>query len=106
MSQAGIPHITPMITVDRDDAINLLLASIGMEELGLSHIINAEAEKLQYVLGILPTKPPFQPTVSDLMTVNGSIRGVLKEVRKKEDVLLNKLDLLAEEVDDNTCGCC
>jgi hypothetical protein len=105
MSQANIPNITPAITVDRDDAINLILASIGMEELGLSHIINAEAEKLQYVLGTLPgSKPPFRPSFSDLMTVNRSIIDTLKEVRKKEAVLSNKLDLVAEEVDDCSCG--
>ncbi|MFM9277950.1 hypothetical protein [Paenibacillus jiagnxiensis] len=108
MSQANIPNITPSVTVDRCDAINLVLASIGMEELGLSHIINAEAEKLQYVLGTLPgSKPPFQPTFSDLMTVNRSIRDTLKEVRKKETVLANKLDLVAEEAwgCGGECGC-
>lgn len=34
MSQPNIPDITPSISVTRDDAINLLLLSIAMEELG------------------------------------------------------------------------
>lgn len=54
MSQANLPNITPTISIARDDAVNLLLSSIAMEELGLSHIINAEGEKLQYILGTLP----------------------------------------------------
>lgn len=98
MSQANIPNITPTITVNRDIAIDLVLASIGMEELGLSHIINAEAEKLQYVLGTLPGfTPPFHPTFSDLIAINKSILSTLKEVRKKEFVLSTKLDLVADE---------
>jgi len=57
MSQANIPNMTPNVNVDREDAINLLLASIAMEELGLSHILNAQGEKLQYVLGTLQGAP-------------------------------------------------
>lgn len=53
LSQANIPNITPTITLTRDDAISLLLYSIAMEELGISRIINAEGEKLQFVLGTL-----------------------------------------------------
>ncbi|SFX00503.1 hypothetical protein SAMN04487866_101158 [Thermoactinomyces sp. DSM 45891] len=53
MSQASIPSITPNIAITREDSINLLLISIALEEIGLSNILNAEGEKLQYVLGTL-----------------------------------------------------
>ncbi|WP_246316953.1 hypothetical protein [Paenibacillus agri] len=64
MSQANIPNITPQITLTRDGVINLILSSIAMQELGLSHIINAEAEKIQFALGRflvgLLHQPPFR----------------------------------------------
>ena len=44
--------ISPSIT--REDVINQILSSIAYEELALSHILNAEAEKIEYILGILP----------------------------------------------------
>lgn len=91
MSQANIPNITPTITVTRDDAINLLLTSIAIEELSLGHIIHAEAEKMQYAIGTLPglTVPA---SVSDLLLVNASIRQTLQDVTKKEMLLQSKLD--------------
>ncbi|MEX0418494.1 hypothetical protein [Bacillus sp. C30] len=44
MSQPNLPDINPNITLTREEAINLLLSSIAMQELGLAHIIN-EREK-------------------------------------------------------------
>ena len=52
MSMPSFPNIDPPI--QREDAVNQILSSIAMEELGLSHILNAEGEKLQYILGTIP----------------------------------------------------
>ena len=49
MSLPSFPNIDPPIK--REDAVNQILSSIAMEELGMSHILNAEGEKLQYILG-------------------------------------------------------
>ncbi len=45
MSMPSFPKNDPAI--QREDAVNQILSSIAMEELGLSHILNAEGEKLQ-----------------------------------------------------------
>lgn len=60
MSLPSFPVVNPPI--EREDAVNQILSSIAMEELGLSHILNAEGEKLQYILGTLPglSGPPPQ----------------------------------------------
>ncbi|MDP4099092.1 hypothetical protein OIN60_20410 [Paenibacillus sp. P96] len=95
MSQANIPNITSTIDITREEAITLIIASIAMEELGLSHILNAEGEKLQYVLGTLPgVSLAVPPTIGDLLAVNDSIRKTLKETVKKDWVLSNKLDMV------------
>lgn len=90
MSQANIPNITPIISITRSEVINLLLASIALEELGLAHIINAEAEKIQYVLGTLPGLSPAA-SLAEILAVNESVQDVLDLVIKKELLLESKL---------------
>lgn len=101
MSQANIPNITPLISVTVGQTIPLLLSSIALEELALAHIVNAEAEKLQLVLGTLPGGTPLSPAVvsiSDLLAVDASVQTTLRDVIKKEMLLEfkfeNTLDLL------------
>ncbi|SDZ10970.1 hypothetical protein [Thermoactinomyces sp. DSM 45892] len=93
MSYPNIPNISPNINLTRDDAINLLLSSIALEELGLSHIINAEGEKLQYVLGTLPgISSALNPTLTDLLVINQSVKDTINVIAKKEWILNEKLE--------------
>ncbi|GGP09223.1 hypothetical protein [Oceanobacillus neutriphilus] len=91
MSQANIPNITPEISIDRDDVINLLLASIAFEELGLAHIINVEGEKIQYALGTLIPSPEAICELEDLIDINESVQSTLEMILKKELLLQTKL---------------
>ncbi|MGN4719189.1 collagen-like protein [Bacillus cereus group sp. MYBK226-2] len=90
MSQANIPNITPTVTLSRTESLDLIIASIALEELALAHILNAEAEKIQYVLGTLPGLSPAA-TVSNILAVNESVNSVLQTATQKQMYLQNKL---------------
>jgi hypothetical protein len=92
MSFPNIPNVTPTISISREEAINLLLASIAFEELGLAHIINAEAEKIQAVVGTLQGVNIPNITIADLIDVNSTVNKMLKTVIKKEMLLQFKLE--------------
>lgn len=98
MSLPKIPDMNPSVTVDRTDAVNLLIFSIGMEEIGLSHIINAEGEKIQYVLGTLVdadnniVRPDVATSVEEILNINESVNGTLKNVLRNQLLLQLKLE--------------
>ncbi|WP_028987879.1 hypothetical protein [Thermicanus aegyptius] len=96
MTQASIPNITPSVSITVGQTIPLLLSSIALEELALAHIMNAEAEKLQFVLGTLTpttsTLTPAEVTISNLLFVDQSVRRTLEDVIKKEMLLQFKFD--------------
>lgn len=92
MSMPKISDINPNINIKREDTINIIVASIAMEELALAHILNAEGEKLQYVLGTLEGNVPDEVTICDIMAVNESIQRTLRNVIKTEMLLQFKLE--------------
>ncbi|WP_170953331.1 collagen-like protein [Bacillus thuringiensis] len=91
MSQPNIPNITPNISLTREESINLILASIALEELGLAHIINAEAEKIQYALGTLSGLSPAA-TLDEILAVNESVNKTIQSALKTQMLLQSKLD--------------
>jgi hypothetical protein len=98
VSLPNIPDITPDIKLKRKDVIHLLLASIAQEELGLSHILNAEGEKLQH--GICQSE-----CFEDLLVLNRSVERMLKSIIKKEMLLLFKFDNVLELIDKECYEC-
>lgn len=103
MSMPQIPDINPNISIDREDAINLLIASIGLEEIALSHILNAEGEKIQYILGTLDSRDPGEVTICDIMNVNESVQRTLRNAIKTEMLLQFKLE---DAIDLSLSGDC
>lgn len=89
MSMPNIPDISPEINLCRNDVINLLLASIALEEIGLSHIINAEGEKLQKAA-------KHASCIDELILANKSVEKTLRTIIKKEMLLQFKLEDVLE----------
>lgn len=84
-----------------EEAVNLILASIAMEELGLSHIINAEGEKIQYVLGTIPGISGPPATVDEVIAVNQSVQNVLDGVAQTQLALNTKLKAAKGILEEN-----
>jgi len=79
----------------QEEALTMIIASIAMEELALSHILNAEGEKLQYILGTLPgTSPCACP--HDVLAVNKSVTALVEAVTQNQMLLKNKLAQVLE----------
>lgn len=87
----SMPVITPG-TVTREQAISDLIESVALQETGLSHIINAEGEKIQAFLAI-PNVTPAQ-----LLAVNESVQDTIKAITRLEIILQNKLDLFSGDI--------
>ena len=79
----------------REDALTMIIASIAMEELALSHILNAEGEKLQYILGTLPGASPCA-CPQDVLAVNKSVAALVEAVTQNQMLLKNKLEKVLE----------
>lgn len=82
----SMPVIVPG-TVTREQAISDIIESIALQETGLSHILNAEGEKIQKAVAAAAT-------TDELLAVNQSVQAMVNAVSRLEMVLQGKLELL------------
>lgn len=79
------------IYITRQMAVNQILCSIALEGIALSHIINAEGEKMQYVLGTLTKEDKPNATIEQVISVNKSVNDTLRTTLQYEAILKSKL---------------
>ncbi|MEG0329735.1 MAG: choice-of-anchor A family protein [Longicatena sp.] len=83
-----------VLTASREQAINDLIQSIALEQTAISHIINAEGEKIQAVLKL-------ESSQAEVLAINKSVQLMLLNLTRLEVVLEGKLTFINDciEVD-------
>ncbi|MGN0365537.1 MAG: hypothetical protein ACI4E5_06305 [Suilimivivens sp.] len=74
--------------IDKCCAASSVLQSIALEETAISHILNAEGEKIQKVLCL------HNCDCKDILAVNQSVQDTVDKITSLEIVLKSKLDLI------------
>ncbi len=85
----GMPVITNS-QGSRYSAVTDIIQSVALEQAALSHILNAEGEKLQHVLASSCTSP------EQILATNASVRSMVDSVAKLEMILQYKLSLFED----------
>lgn len=86
----SLPQFSSTPDLTRQNSINQIISSIASEELALSHVINAEGEKIQYAVGTLPgLETPS--TIDDVLSVNNSVNSTLETILQNQMLLNGKL---------------
>ena len=95
------PNLT-LAPISRDQSLYSLIASIALQEAALSHLLNADGEKLQMAVALIdPQSKKSDPRygMRDLLRVNDSVNGLINIVRTHEDVLREKLHIAVSILD-------
>lgn len=82
----GMPEINPG-TITRGEAVGDIIESIAMQEKSLSHILNAESEKLQAIIN------SSTATADQILQANKSVKNTIIAISRLEMQLQAKLDL-------------
>lgn len=86
--------------VSMRQAVTDLLESIALEETAMSHILNAEGEKLQRAIAMEDID------FCQLMEVNDSVANMVNVVGGLENILKDKLEFVANNLYYPCCDSC
>jgi len=84
-----------------DKVVIDLLESIALEEVALSHLLNAEAEKVQSFL--CKFHEDRKADYLELISFNNSVNSTLSSIVMKEFLLLRKLETTLQMTDKKRC---
>jgi hypothetical protein len=100
VSMPEFPKPNPDFT--QDQALTMILSSIALEEVAFSHIINAEGEKIQYILN--RTSVDGCPVdLKDIIAVNKSVTDLLEVILQNQMILKSKMDRVLKHLPKPPC---
>ena len=82
----SMPQFPKLDCLTLEQSLNSILASIAMEEAALSHILNAEGEKIQYVLSQCAD-------ISEVIKTNESVKALVESISDLQFTLKSKMRL-------------
>ena len=94
MSMPSFPENGANMT--REQALTMVIASIAMEESALSRILDAEGDKLRYILDRCWDSCDCPETAKDILAANQSVTQLLEAVAQNQAILRCKLALAIE----------
>jgi len=101
-----MPEFPKLDNLTLEQSINSILASIAMEEAALSHILNAEGEKIQYVLANCADTDDVIKTNESVKALVDSISDLQLTLKSKMRLALNSLPKEKKETVSCRCKCC
>ena len=91
MSMPSFPKNGANMT--REQALTMIIASVAMEESALGRVIDAEGDKLRYILDRCQEDGGCRETPKEILEVNCSVTRLLDVVAQNQMILRSKLAL-------------
>jgi hypothetical protein len=103
----SMPKITIPEGFSEENALINIVASIALEEAALAHIINAEGEKIQRVVGTFVPEGATDPLplsggpadIDGLKSINDSVGDMIDTIESIENSLHTKLTTVLQFID-------
>ncbi|MCL1918021.1 MAG: hypothetical protein FWG14_06865 [Peptococcaceae bacterium] len=87
-----MPEIPKTEKLTCEQTINMILLSIAMEELALSHVLNAEGEKIQQALDLVKCHKR-DCDIQKLLDINESVSSMIAQISDLQIILKSKMQL-------------
>jgi len=96
MSLPQFPNKDVLPTLEQ--SLSAIVASIAMEEAALSRVLNAESEKIKYVIDCAKTKGCDNACLKDILAVNDSAADMIKTIVELQKILKDKLAIASKHL--------
>ncbi len=84
MSKPNIPNTILDMDISFEDAINMLLISIAMEEISLSRLLDAETEKIKLIIN---EQKKINISDSDILSIKANMNSIIINISKMQMLL-------------------